>query len=178
MDPNQLLSSAVEMGLDLLEKQGSFLPYCMAVNAAGETFIYSPASGSAKANRTPSGTSRTGWKATRRRCWSITPMKPERTCSQRPNARSNRIAVLRHPVASVAYPAKDCDQVGLRCPPVWHGAEYAVNTGLTIHVPSRAGRGISRLFGLVASLGSVLDTDTRDIVSCVIPVNRRTICVS
>jgi hypothetical protein len=92
-----LLSSAVEMGLDLLEKQGSFLPYCMAVNDAGETFIYSPASGSAKANRPPSGTSRTGWKATRRRCWSITPMKPERTCSQRPNARSNRIAVLRHP---------------------------------------------------------------------------------
>jgi hypothetical protein len=45
MDPNQLLSSAVEMGLDLLEKHGSFLPYCKAVNAVGEPFIYSPASG-------------------------------------------------------------------------------------------------------------------------------------
>lgn len=44
MDQNQLLSSAVEMGLDLLEKQGSFIPYCKAVNAVGETFIYSPAS--------------------------------------------------------------------------------------------------------------------------------------
>lgn len=44
MDQNQLLSSAVEMGLDLLEKHGSFLPYCKAVDATGETFIYSPAS--------------------------------------------------------------------------------------------------------------------------------------
>jgi hypothetical protein len=48
MDHNQLLSSAVEMGLDLLEKHGSFLPYCKAVNAAGEPFIYSPASASGK----------------------------------------------------------------------------------------------------------------------------------
>jgi hypothetical protein len=48
MDANQLLSSAVEMGLDLLEKHGSFLPYCKAVNAAGEPFIYSPASASDK----------------------------------------------------------------------------------------------------------------------------------
>ena len=46
MDQNQLLSSAVEMGLDLLEKHGSFLPFCKAVNAAGEPFIYSPASAS------------------------------------------------------------------------------------------------------------------------------------
>ena len=49
MDSNQLLSSAVEMGLDLLEKHGSFLPYCRAVNAAGESFIYSPASAPGKA---------------------------------------------------------------------------------------------------------------------------------
>ena len=46
MDANQLLSSAVETGLDLLERHGSFLPYCKAVNAAGEPFIYSPASAS------------------------------------------------------------------------------------------------------------------------------------
>jgi hypothetical protein len=49
MDQNQLLSSAVEMSLDLLEKHGSFLPYCKAVDAAGETFIYTPASHSGKA---------------------------------------------------------------------------------------------------------------------------------
>lgn len=48
MDANQLLSSAVELGLDLLEKRGSFLPYCKAVNAAGESFIYTPASASEK----------------------------------------------------------------------------------------------------------------------------------
>jgi hypothetical protein len=46
MDHDQLLSATVEMGLDLLEKQGSFLPFCKAVNAAGESFIYSPASAS------------------------------------------------------------------------------------------------------------------------------------
>jgi hypothetical protein len=46
--PNQLLSSAVEMALDLLEKHGSFLPYCKAVNATGELFIYSPASSGGK----------------------------------------------------------------------------------------------------------------------------------
>jgi hypothetical protein len=46
MDQNELLSSAVELGLDLLEKRGSFLPFCKAVNAAGETFIYTPASAS------------------------------------------------------------------------------------------------------------------------------------
>lgn len=46
MDQNQLLSSAVELCLDLLEKRGTFLPFCKAVNAAGETFIYTPASGS------------------------------------------------------------------------------------------------------------------------------------
>jgi hypothetical protein len=44
MDQNQLLSTAVEMGLDLLEEHGSFLPYCKAINAAGEAFIYTPAS--------------------------------------------------------------------------------------------------------------------------------------
>jgi hypothetical protein len=48
MDHNQLLSSAVEMGLGLLERHGSFLPYCKAVNAAGETFDYSPASGTGR----------------------------------------------------------------------------------------------------------------------------------
>jgi hypothetical protein len=48
MDANQLLSSAVETGLDLLEKHGSFLPYCKAVDAAGEMFFYSPASTSGK----------------------------------------------------------------------------------------------------------------------------------
>jgi hypothetical protein len=48
MDANQLLSSAVELGLDLLEKNGSFLPFCKAINAAGESFIYSPASASGK----------------------------------------------------------------------------------------------------------------------------------
>lgn len=49
MDANQLLSSVIETGLDLLEKHGSFLPYCKAVNAAGEPFVYSPASSSGKA---------------------------------------------------------------------------------------------------------------------------------
>jgi hypothetical protein len=44
MDHNQLLSSAVETGLDLLEKHGSFLPYCKAVDAAGQTFVYIAAS--------------------------------------------------------------------------------------------------------------------------------------
>jgi hypothetical protein len=44
MDQNQLLSSAVELGLDLLEKNGSFIPFCKAVNADGETFIYTAAS--------------------------------------------------------------------------------------------------------------------------------------
>jgi hypothetical protein len=46
MDQNQLLSSAVELSLDLLEKRGTFLPFCKTVNAAGETFIYTPASDS------------------------------------------------------------------------------------------------------------------------------------
>lgn len=44
MDSNQLLSSAVENGLDLLEKNSSFLPYCRAVDSTGGVFIYSPAS--------------------------------------------------------------------------------------------------------------------------------------
>jgi len=44
MDQNQLLSSAVELGLSLLEKNGSFSPFCKAVNAAGETFVYTAAS--------------------------------------------------------------------------------------------------------------------------------------
>ena len=44
MDANQLLSSAVEMGLDLLERHGSFLPFCKAVDPAGQTFIYTPGS--------------------------------------------------------------------------------------------------------------------------------------
>jgi hypothetical protein len=44
MDQSQLLSSAVEMGLDLLEQNGSFLPYCKAVDTAGKTVIYTAAS--------------------------------------------------------------------------------------------------------------------------------------
>ncbi|MHB1559740.1 MAG: hypothetical protein ACYC61_20010 [Isosphaeraceae bacterium] len=40
MDQNKLLSSAVETGLDLLDQHGSFLPFCTAVDAAGQTFIY------------------------------------------------------------------------------------------------------------------------------------------
>jgi hypothetical protein len=44
MDQNQLLSSAVEMSLDLLERNRSFLPFCKAVDSVGETFIYTPAS--------------------------------------------------------------------------------------------------------------------------------------
>ena len=48
MDANQLLSSAVETGLDLLEKHGAFLPYCKAVDAAAEPFFFSPASASGK----------------------------------------------------------------------------------------------------------------------------------
>jgi hypothetical protein len=45
MDHNQLLSSTAELGLDLLEKNGSFIPFCKAVNEAGEVFIYTEASG-------------------------------------------------------------------------------------------------------------------------------------
>ena len=48
MDRNQLLSSAVEMGLDLIERDGTFITFCRAVNAAGETFVYTPASNSGK----------------------------------------------------------------------------------------------------------------------------------
>jgi hypothetical protein len=44
MDPNQLVSSTVELGLDLLEKNGTFLPFCKAVNEMGETFLYTAAS--------------------------------------------------------------------------------------------------------------------------------------
>jgi hypothetical protein len=44
MDASELLSSAVEMALNLLEKNGSFLPFCKAVNAAGKSFIYTPES--------------------------------------------------------------------------------------------------------------------------------------
>jgi hypothetical protein len=44
MDHNQLLSSAVELGLTLLEKNGSFIPFCKAVNEADEPFIYTAAS--------------------------------------------------------------------------------------------------------------------------------------
>jgi hypothetical protein len=44
MDQNQLLSSAVELGLDHLEKTGSFIPFCQAVNESGETFVYTAAS--------------------------------------------------------------------------------------------------------------------------------------
>jgi hypothetical protein len=44
MDQNQLLSSAVELGLSLLEKNGLLLPFCKAVNETGETFVYTSAS--------------------------------------------------------------------------------------------------------------------------------------
>jgi hypothetical protein len=44
VDQNKLLSSAVELGLELLETSGSFVPFCKAVDGAGETFIYTPAS--------------------------------------------------------------------------------------------------------------------------------------
>ena len=40
MGQEQLLSSTVELGLDLLEKHGSFLPFCRAINSAGERFVY------------------------------------------------------------------------------------------------------------------------------------------
>jgi hypothetical protein len=42
MDQDQLVSSTAELGLDLLEKGGSFLPFCKTVNEAGETIIYTP----------------------------------------------------------------------------------------------------------------------------------------
>jgi hypothetical protein len=42
MNQNQLVSSTAELGLDLLEKRGSFLPFCNTVNEAGETIIYTP----------------------------------------------------------------------------------------------------------------------------------------
>jgi hypothetical protein len=48
MDQSQLLSSAVEMSLDLLEKRGSFLPFCKAVDEAGQTLIYTASSGPGK----------------------------------------------------------------------------------------------------------------------------------
>jgi len=44
MDQNQLVSATVELGLDLLEKNGSFLPFCKAVNESGETLVYTAAS--------------------------------------------------------------------------------------------------------------------------------------
>jgi hypothetical protein len=44
MDPNQLLSRTVEMGLDLLEKNGDFLPFAIALDGAGERVIYTPGS--------------------------------------------------------------------------------------------------------------------------------------
>jgi len=40
MDQNQLLSATAELALDLLEKNGSFIPFCKAVNDSGETFNY------------------------------------------------------------------------------------------------------------------------------------------
>ena len=48
MRQNQLLSAAVELALDLLEKRGSFLPFCKAVNAAEESFVYMARSRSGK----------------------------------------------------------------------------------------------------------------------------------
>jgi hypothetical protein len=42
MGPDELVSSAAELALSLLEKNGSFLPNCKAVNEAGETIIYTP----------------------------------------------------------------------------------------------------------------------------------------
>jgi hypothetical protein len=40
MDPNQLLSATVELGLDLLAKNGFYLPFCKAVNEADDSFVY------------------------------------------------------------------------------------------------------------------------------------------
>jgi hypothetical protein len=42
MDQSQLLSSAVELGLSLLEKNRTFLPFCKAVSIDGDTFVYTP----------------------------------------------------------------------------------------------------------------------------------------
>ena len=42
MNHNQLLSAAVELALDLIEKNETFLPFAMAVSESGESVIYSP----------------------------------------------------------------------------------------------------------------------------------------
>jgi hypothetical protein len=44
MERNQLISSAVELGLDLIDKNGTFVPFCKAVSESGETFVYTAAS--------------------------------------------------------------------------------------------------------------------------------------
>lgn len=44
MDQNQLLSATVELGLDLLEKNGTFTPFCKAATNAGESMVYTAAS--------------------------------------------------------------------------------------------------------------------------------------
>jgi hypothetical protein len=46
MDYNHLLSSTVDLGFDLLEKNGSFSPFCKAVSQDGQSFVYAAASDS------------------------------------------------------------------------------------------------------------------------------------
>jgi hypothetical protein len=41
----KLLSTTVELALDLLEKNGDFIPFCKAVSEAGEKFIYQAGAG-------------------------------------------------------------------------------------------------------------------------------------
>jgi hypothetical protein len=40
MDKDHMLSSTVELALDLLEKRGSFSPFCRAIDARDQVFIY------------------------------------------------------------------------------------------------------------------------------------------
>lgn len=42
MDQNQLLSSTVELGLDLLEQNGIIVPFCKAVDEESHAIYYSP----------------------------------------------------------------------------------------------------------------------------------------
>ena len=42
MDQNELISSAVELALSLLEKNGWFLPFCKAIDEPGQSIIYTP----------------------------------------------------------------------------------------------------------------------------------------
>lgn len=44
MTPEDLAGSAAGLALDLIDKNGTFLPICKAVDDAGTTFVYTPAS--------------------------------------------------------------------------------------------------------------------------------------